>query len=413
MAAVQITGITRVNGDANNYDIRQGFGAAETFTVRNDDAIFNTADAVPAPPTEAARPAAFLFAAANIPLTVNGTYGFPVGLAAYRLRGDGPGGFQITSQNFNATGVAGGAAVPFTATVFSHAGPQPASPFKVAGDWTWTILPAAGGGGIATSAGTRLEVYFMLGDHDVPFPFAATQILELIRLSFPTYGTIAGQPWANIEGPLIWEITQRLWLLGRPGLFYDSTFATGGAAQHLLGTNFNLETMVSTVGVRTCNCYDLASLVKLALGSLGKKPDPANNGAEIPVISNVRIVADEPWGYIPSGPLFGWSGSLAHQCNNPFWINRGGPGVHAAPQVPQMDPQRTAFRAHCYTTFTDHAGVVRPIDVCHAVINPAGGLNLTGGAVDVPTYQGGSIQAGPVAYGPPVPQNVVVNWVQL
>lgn len=98
-----------------------------------------------------------------------------------------------------------------------------------------------------------------------------------------------------------------------------------------------------------------------------------------------------PWGYIPLGPLFGWENSQAHQCNNPYWASRNGPGMNAQPAVPRTDPARTSFSNHCYVVFNDHAGLTRVIDICHAISSPAGGILIQDGAHDVPNYRAQSI----------------------
>lgn len=48
---------------------------------------------------------------------------------------------------------------------------------------------------------------------------------------------------------------------------------------------------------------------------------------------------DTPWGYIKSGPLFGWERTQAYECNSPFWQGAGG----TLPKVADMDPRRTKF----------------------------------------------------------------------
>lgn len=281
MAQLVIASITRIKNDDANFDVRQGFGGNEQHTVRPNDVIFDSAELVPAPATEGSHPTAFRFIANHIPLSVTGTYGFPVGPGTYRLRGNGPGNFQIFSESFNVTGNPGGAAVGFTATLFSNQNLNPGSPFKVAGDWTWTLLPVGNINGVANSGATRLELYFLFGSHALPYVWT-DHFLELIRLSFPDYVTVAGVTWDNLEDRIISDIATRLWKLGGPGLRYDSRSDVGGTAQCLLGSNFDLGNMILQT-VNFCNCYDLASLVKLALNSLGNKPDPNNANGEIPV----------------------------------------------------------------------------------------------------------------------------------
>ncbi|KAK3375555.1 hypothetical protein B0T24DRAFT_676485 [Lasiosphaeria ovina] len=408
MAAYTITSISRVTNDDLNTDIRVGFGDANApgggmrMTVR-DDHIYSAADPV--------HPAAFMYAANHIPLVVSGSHLFPAGVAAYRVRGTGPNNFTITTQPFNVTGVAG-TAVNFGASVFSNAGGAPGSPFKVVGNWTWSILNGTTGAVIATSAATPLELYFFFGDHCLPYIYSQTHFLELIRLSIPTYDIVAGQAWAAIELTIIWNAVVNLWNHGGAALCYDSRFRKGGVAEHLRRNNFNLGSIM-TRSVATCNCFDLAALAKLTLLSLGR-----NTNGE-PMIAGTALQVDRPWGYIFPGPLFGWANTAAHNCNSPFWQERlGGPGHDTQPLMAQNDANRTAFDCHCYAVYDDHTNVKRVIDICHATLTgpPAaapGPFNLAGGLVDVPNFRAAGIDVGAIPFGAPVVSEQVVNWVDL
>ncbi|KAL2024323.1 hypothetical protein VTK56DRAFT_8805 [Thermocarpiscus australiensis] len=392
MSRLDIRQITRISPDPRNLEIREGYGIPARFTVPfPQNHIFSAAD--PDHPT------AFLYDPARVPLLVRGAYVFAAGRASYRLRGTGPGNFQITSQAFDVTGTGAGPAVEFTAGPFSHQGGAPGSPFKLQGDWTWSILRAADDGVVTTSVATPLEIYFMFGNPALPGLWPGIYLLDLIRLAFPDYQTVAGQPWANVEGIVIRDAVRRLWGLGGEQMHYDSRYRDGGSTQHLLGTEFNVGTFM-TRARNTCNCHDLAALVKVTLGSLGTKPDPLHPGAEVPVVSGLELIGDQPWGYIPAGPLFGWQGSVAHDCNNPYWRARFGPfwdpraGVFytdAQPNVERTDANRTRFATHCYVVFNDHAGARRVVDICHATLNPANQVVIADGALDVPNYRAQSI----------------------
>ena len=274
MAQLIIETITRVAGDERNLEITQGFGINWALTIQGVSHPFSRAGGKHA--------AAFRYVGNNIPLEVRGTYAFPAGPANYRLRGTGPQNFQITSQNLSVTGTSTGDAVDFTFVGFSHQGGVPGSPFKVDGNWTWTILRATDDSPMAPTATTPLEIYFMFGNHNVPYLWNRRYILELISPLFPTYQDVANQPWANLEGNIIRNAVRQLWNHGGQRLFYDSTYVSGGATAHLTRFNFNLETIMTRT-VNTCNCYDLAALVKVALGSFGLKPDPLHPGNNIPV----------------------------------------------------------------------------------------------------------------------------------
>lgn len=231
MAQLVIREITRINLDVKNLEIRQGFGNNKRFTIAGNH-IFSAAD-----PNH---PAAFLYDPNHIPLSVEGSYVFGAVGASYRLRGSGPNGFVITSQSFNVpANPSGRDAFIFTATVFSHQDGVPGSPFKLRGDFTWSILRETNAEVIATSGPTHLELYFMFGEHALPYSWPGIYLLDLIDLSFPDYAAVRNQPWANLEGTIIRNAVRRLWGLGGRQLFYDSTYRTGGASQYLLGTEFN------------------------------------------------------------------------------------------------------------------------------------------------------------------------------
>ncbi|KAK3373100.1 hypothetical protein B0T24DRAFT_702497 [Lasiosphaeria ovina] len=384
MATFTVTDIFRVHGDANNYNIRQGFGPAHANTVVND-AIFDRTEPVPGPVDQGQHPVAFRFDANHIPLTVRGTCDFPVAAANYRLRCTGPGNFQITSQSFNSG--PGGANVVFTATVFSNGALNPLSPFKVAGNWQWTMLRAADNSTLAIAPTTRLEIYFLLGPHSHPGIFATTFFLELLRLSAPDYVTLAGLAAGALEARIIHDIATRLWNTGVNGtpLYYDCRRGYGGASQHILnGTEFNLETVITKPPHRcTCNCYDLACLVKLTVDSLGQRP---GGGA---FVAGVAVTYDRPFGYVPPGPLFGWQNSPAHiNCNNPFWQNAGVGGADDPWNMAKDDARRQPFLSHCYTVFTNTAGQQRVIDICHGNLNPVtNAVTLSDGVSDVQGYR--------------------------
>lgn len=91
------------------------------------------------------------------------------------------------------------------------------------------------------------------------------------------------------------------------------------------GGNFNLRKWLSLVGTNaTCNCYDQAGLVQIALGL-------APNGG-------TTWTYMEPFGYIIQRDLIGIG-----QCNNPFF-NR--PGAAEGSICDNNDTHRTGFTTH-------------------------------------------------------------------
>ena len=273
-----INSIIRTLDDNTTQYIRQGFGVNERLSNHE---VYRNTDANSLTPTEASRPAAFKLDINHIPLQLTCEFAFPVGQANYFVRGDGPEGFRIDSQTFAVTGNADGTASTFTTPVFGNQHLVVGSPFRVAGDWTFTLVAAANNTEIAASMNIRLEVYFFFGDTATPYAFN-DHFIELIRLTIPSYGSVAGRTWAQVENDVVWNIVVNLWTLGGPGLFYDARRGIGGAAQHLNESNLDLETIFAGTK-QYCNCYDLAALVKVACGSVGFRPSVTEPGLEVPV----------------------------------------------------------------------------------------------------------------------------------
>ena len=159
---------------------------------------------------------------------------------------------------------------------------QAECPFRVAGDWAWT-LRQTDGKLLATSAPTRLEIYFFLGKTGVPFSQEG-HLLELIRLTIPHYELVAGLSWPQAEAALLKNMIANLWTLGGSLLRYDS-HKEGGRMWFLEdGDCFVLEDMLYPTGRRLwCNCADLANLVQVAAASVGGKPDPEDQDSEVMV----------------------------------------------------------------------------------------------------------------------------------
>ncbi|KAK0717613.1 hypothetical protein B0T26DRAFT_872039 [Lasiosphaeria miniovina] len=384
MANITITRITRTNGNVNNYNIIEGFGIAAAHTVLAD-AIFSDTEAVPAAATEGRHPAAFRYDRNGIPLIVTGSRGAYFA-GQYRLKGTGPGNFQIISQPFALAPGPGPGAGEFTADGFTSV-LDPLGPFRLAGNWQWAMVRATDGSNFANGPATRLEIYFLFGPHTIP-TFAGIDFpLSLLRLAFPEYATHAGLNAAALQARVITDITTRMWDTGMDPvapLRYDCRERHGGQSVHALALDFNLETITTRPNGRTtCNCCDLACWVKLTIDCLGEGP-----GTGAPYVAGVTVMYEEPWGCVPAGPLFGWENDPASaNCNNPFWQDVNGV-ARFQPNVAPNDPTRTILSTHCFTVFTDTAGQQRVVDICHGLYHHGvGPVILPHGDMDLATYR--------------------------
>ncbi|KAK0712756.1 hypothetical protein B0T26DRAFT_873085 [Lasiosphaeria miniovina] len=387
-----ITRIRRVNSE-HDLDLRERFGRDQRWTLPEDQTIWSGR-------REKNYPAIFLWNKNDIPLTVTGEFAFPItqDKTNYRLRGS-LGSFSIYSSSISIKGT--GSALEFTATGFSHMGATIDSPFKVQGDWLWTVLDDARTTNISPNAGKiPLELYFSLGDDATAYGHPGVFFLELVRISFPPYESIAGKTWAALEEDIIFGVVKGLWNLGsgytsdRP-LYYDSRWAKGGVSKHLRHGSLNLES-IFLKRQRCVNCFDLAALAMVTLQSLGKRP---GNPHPVNVVRGLRLTTDEPWGYIHMGPLFGWEGTMAHRCNNPFWQHRVqhmNINIDAQPTVAPLDPLRTYFNRHCYCLFRPaRATSEHVVDICHANIDATtGGALLISGSETISEFRDKCIDRG-------------------
>ena len=102
----------------------------------------------------------------------------------------------------------------------------------------------------------------------------------------------------------------------------------------------------------------------------------------IQVIENVEIHEEEPWGYIRSGPLFGWDSTPARHCNSPFWYPYE-PCFFTNP----YDPSRTYFALHTFAHFTRADGKVAVLDLTHGTLDDNLKVVLEAGQHDITTYR--------------------------
>ncbi|KAK0717973.1 hypothetical protein B0T26DRAFT_751960 [Lasiosphaeria miniovina] len=323
--ALSILKIGRIPGHDNNYKIGKDFKDRMTQTVvGNLIHDHNSANQV--------NPCAFLYEGKDIPLVVTFKYAFkksdPPKKETYRLKGTqaGSGGFEIISAPFYVENPTDAAisAVATTFEDFHNTEKAPGSPFRAEGIFKWTLLhnddkhtPVEHAG----TATTSLDFFFMFGPHKVLYDDDHEYHLELIRLVYPEYASVAGKKWSEVEADIIKAAVVNLWKFGAnkgsdKALYYDSRGGgLGGIPHHLLGSSLKLSTFFLREK-EMVNCFDLAAVLRSMLDSLGRKSE---GNVLRPIIKDVTMQSDTPWGYIYSGPLYGWENTIAHNCNSPFW----------------------------------------------------------------------------------------------
>ncbi|KAK0709333.1 hypothetical protein B0T26DRAFT_805075 [Lasiosphaeria miniovina] len=284
----------------------------------------------------------------------------------------------------------------------------PDSPFRIQGKIMWYLvgedskplsdkIPDFG-------SAVSHEFYFVLGPtHNLPH-IINEWFRELNELVFPDFQKIAGKKWAEVEGFVLQNAVEKLYRLGsHDDLRYDSRRHEGGSPHHLKGKTVYLSTFFQKEK-KLVNCFDLAAVLKLLLLSLGTRK--TNSGGYENVIHGLAMTIDQPWGYIPPGPLFGWLRTEAHYCNNPFWWDED-PKKCLKPHVETFDPARTSFGKHCYVKFKNHLGKECAVDACHALAdskNP-GKILLATGHQDIAQFREANTDVGPkrddLPAGPP------------
>lgn len=306
MSTLKITKATRVRGDIKNLEIREGWDSPKP-TIDTDEVLY-----IPGTETTAnlGRPAAFLFDRRDIPIEATATYTppFPAAPAApaaapkYRLVGTqwsltdkAPinNGFEIISSPFTPGASSGTSGTAFTANKFVVGSTvrDPGAPFKADSVFQWyiarddaahTLLDASKEGGIRSQ--THLELYFVFGPtHHLPYYYDNEFFLDLNRLAYLDFAKVAGKTWAEVEGDVLFNVVNKLWKLGdrgKPGtspLFYDPRLGVGGMPHHLSGATIVLSSFFSR-SKKYVKCFDLAAVLKVALLSLGTKPQGTGTG---------------------------------------------------------------------------------------------------------------------------------------
>ncbi|KAK3366267.1 hypothetical protein B0T24DRAFT_723834 [Lasiosphaeria ovina] len=325
-----------------------------------------------------------MFLYPQLTLKVTGTYNF--GSTGHHYLMGTQGRFNIVSGPLLVNGQ------HFIAANFRDSAANPTeSPFKAHGEWKWTLLDAhhkrvTGSG----DASTHLELYFAHGNDATMFENGSNggvYFLELVRLAFPDHDSVAQMTWANAEEIVVLKIVTSLWKLGGEDLHYDSRYHGGGRDSHMQHGTLDLRSIL-TKTTSTANCVDINGLTMATLHSLGRRA-PISNTAP-PIVKDLRLAAQFPWGYITRCYLFGYEGK---PCNNVYWIGRydevaGHVGSKDAKQlVDQHDPDRTMFKFHCIVGFrSSRDDTLRAVDVCRAGIAANGDPVMYAGQLTVSSY---------------------------
>ncbi|KAK6510224.1 hypothetical protein TWF481_004940 [Arthrobotrys musiformis] len=223
-------------------------------------------------------------------------------------------------------------------------------PCRMAGDWTWS-LNITGRPPIVNATTTRLELCMVKfsppqGPLNPPNPatiartdFGGEYPIDIFRLFLPPPEDLAGILASPLPNYLIRSMTV-IWNLGlNPNpelgatrLFYYETL--NGAPAYIdgyLGGTFQL-TRFARGMFDSLNCYDLAGLAQAAACIL--QDDLGND------ILSSRWIYCSPFGYINSGPLFGWP--QYPTCNSPFF------GNGKLPFYPPASTDRNSFGGHAW-----------------------------------------------------------------
>ncbi|KAJ7229978.1 hypothetical protein GGX14DRAFT_553476 [Mycena pura] len=383
--------------------IKDGYGllnGAMMMVLENEVPVFSNTDPVPAVATQGHIPTAFTIDTNDIiPITVHfRCQNFPNGTQRYYLVGSGPGigNLSIRSADFAIPGgVPGPNAAALEATQFTYPNPLPVnSPFRVTGDWTWTIHRTNDNALVATAGNpTRLELYFFLSDTTSN----GDHLLDFLRLAVPEYPVIANQQWSAVQQVVIGQIVVSLWGLGglrnapgqqfiQCGRVYDNRRDAGGAAHHLTGAGgqfeFNVQSFMEVnQNMILVNCEDLAALVLVAFRALGQRVVGGVSQDVLPGALESRTM----WGYIPDGPLWGWPQQST--CNSPFWKDVNFNDAYNSHENNRTAPDRSHFHSHTYVVYRDLNNNEVVTDICHGLLQGGNNAILTNGVSRAQYYQ--------------------------
>ncbi|KAK6500699.1 hypothetical protein TWF506_003463 [Arthrobotrys conoides] len=245
-------------------------------------------------------------------------------------------------------------------------------PCRMAGDWSWS-LNVVGASPINFPTTTRLEVCMVAfappqGPLDPGVPnaiarpnFGGDYPIDVFRLFLPAPEELTGILQNPLPNYLVRSMSA-IWNLGlvlNPELDAARLFSyetINGAPAYIdgyLGGIFQLRRFVKGM-FDSLNCYDLAGLAQTAACII---QDTGGNELLDP-----RWIYCSPYGFINSGPLFGWPQYA--NCNSPFF------GQGKLPYYPPNDPQRNSFGNHAWIEVVTQAGQ-QPVvlDATHCLQN--------------------------------------------
>ncbi|KAF3084370.1 hypothetical protein TWF706_000768 [Orbilia oligospora] len=260
-------------------------------------------------------------------------------------------------------------------------------PCRIAGDWSWSIN-ITGVPPINFPTTTRLEICLVASappqaplnpgtPNTIARPnFGGEYPIDAFRLFLPTPEELTGILQNALPNYLVRSMSV-IWNLGlalNPELNATRLFSyetINGAPSYIdgyLGGLFQLRRFARGL-FDSLNCYDLAGLTQIAACIIQD-----NQGNEL---LDPRWIYCTPYGFINSGPLFGWPQYPA--CNSPFF------GQGKLPYYPPNDPQRNSFGNHAWIEVVIQAGQ-QPVvlDATHCL--QAAPNAPASGTQDRPTY---------------------------
>ncbi|EME87778.1 uncharacterized protein MYCFIDRAFT_169535 [Pseudocercospora fijiensis CIRAD86] len=248
------------------------------------------------------------------------------------------------------------------------------SPFRISiGRWRLYRYQDSGWIEVADCESPAFDAYFFLGGAALTILNAYMRsdlhILELVNRTIPYYHHINGRAWYQVEQTVLENIMQRLWGMSSDLIKYDTIRGASSYLDVAFDSKFmfKLGEFLAKLANRL-NCFDLASLIYVALKSLGTRPGARNNDDDhanrLPQVFDVGVFKVQGWGQVRSGALFGYGSSFESPSNNPFYNNDQFEGIPQPWLMPSNDPNRGGFSQHCFTVL-NYSSRPKVLDICH------------------------------------------------
>ncbi|KXT13648.1 hypothetical protein AC579_4988 [Pseudocercospora musae] len=251
------------------------------------------------------------------------------------------------------------------------------SPFRVSIErWRLHRYQDSGWIAVAECESPAFDAYFFLGCAALTILNAYMRsdlhILELVNRTIPYYHHIEGKSWRQVEQTVLKYIMQRLWGMSSDLIKYDTINGSSSYLDLAFDSKlmFKLGDFLAKTGriprqldePNRLNCFDLASLVYVALKSFGTRPGAGNNGYVN--IFDVGVYKVQEWGQVRSGALFGYGSTFESPSNNPFYKNDRYRGIPQPWHMQSNDPRRGDFSQHCFTVL-NYSSRPKALDICH------------------------------------------------